>query len=188
MTEPYLILGLPRSRTAWFAAAAMNDHSICYHEPTRTLTRWDDIFSLWANSWFRYTGISDHGLGFWLPEIMERAAPRTVIIDRPIAEVKASLNGIGLETGNFCELLAERLAFQHPRIMRTPYAALANPLVVLRCLQFLMPDAVLCLDRIRELQSLNIQADVSATLALSQSRVRDVAAFLPADVLERLAV
>ena len=189
MSEPFLITGLPRSRTAWFAAVASNDRSICYHEPLSRLDRWEDIFSVvWCHQQAEYVGISDHGLGFWLAEIMDRLAPRTLIIERPMEEVKASLTRIGVTQTNMCELLLEKLAVVHPRVMRVPYAALESVETVTRCLRHLMPTVNVNASRIRELQRLNIQADVKTTLADAQSRVRAVDHFVPRDVLARLEV
>lgn len=187
MSEPFLITGLPRSRTAWFAAAAMNDQSVCYHEPLRRLSRWDDVFyAVWNGYGIRYVGASDHALGFWLPEIMRREKPRTLIIERPIGEVNASLARIGFPPTNFCELLLEYLSFDHPAIMRVPYAALDDAETVMCCLRHLMPDAKISIVRIRELQTLNIQANIAASIASGFSRAHETEKFFPADMLTRL--
>jgi hypothetical protein len=191
MSEPFLITGQPRSRTAWFAAAAMTDQSICCHEPTRYLNRWDDVFdAVWGGYGSRYAGISDHGLGFWLPEIMRRASPRTLIIERPVTDVKQSLARLGLPSSNFPDLLQEALAFDHPRIMRVPYANLEQSEVVMRCLRHLVPGAVISIARIRELQTLNIQAQTGESIqtGLRRGAAGDAATLLPPDVLARLRV
>jgi hypothetical protein len=189
-SEAFLITGLPRSRTAWMAVAAMNDQSCCFHEPLRYLTRWEDVFdTVWRREYgYRYIGISDHGLGFHLQEIMRRMAPRTLIIERPLAEVNASLARLGLPPSNFCDILQERLAFQHPMIMRVNYLALTSSTVVMRCLRHLMPDAVLNHHHIPELQALNIQAhEIGKVLehARRRGQAGDATALLGADVIAR---
>jgi len=188
--DPFLITGLPRSRTAWLAAAAMNDHSICYHEPLQYFDRWDDVFTrIWGvrpDNGVRYIGVSDHALGFHLAAIMRRAAPRTLIVERPIADVKVSLARCGLQGTNFCALLQEALAFKHPNILRVSFAALESSDVVARCLAHLMPSAVISRARIEALQPLNIQANVALSLQAAAARAGDVGALLGADVVARL--
>lgn len=185
MSQPFLITGLPRSRTAWMAEIAHSDRAVCFHEPMAHLARWDDVFGeIWGERWVRaFVGIADHGLGFHLPEIMRRAEPRTLIIERPIVEVEASLDLIGLLGSRlFLELLAAALAYQHPLIRRVPYASLADTSAVVECLQWLMPGAPIDAGRIAAMQGQNIQALEN----IERGRAADMANFLPADVVARL--
>ena len=187
--SPYLITGLPRSRTAWMAAAAtIEGRSLCHHEPLRWLDRWDDLFTvIWnGRTPLEYLGVSDHGYGFFLPEIMDRRAPRTLIIERPIHEVEESLRGIGLDGGNFCSLLAKSLAYQHPRIRRVAYADLENTGIVCNLLEWLMPGLPIDRGRIERMQGENIQADVQAALKDASDRQKDLANLMPADVIAKL--
>ena len=189
MSNPFLIVGLPRSRTTWMAAAAtIEGRSYCHHEPLRWLDRWDDLFTvIWnGRTSLEYLGVSDHGFGFFLPQIMERRAPRTLVIERPIAEVEASLRAIGIEPGNFCALLSEALTYVHPRIRRVGYADLENTGVVVNCLEWLMPGLAIDRARIERMQGENIQADVEAVLQDVAARRNDMGNLLPADVLARL--
>lgn len=187
MSEPYLITGLPRSRTAWMSVVATDEDSLCFHEPTAWLGQWDDIFpAIWHQRRDRrYVGIADHGLGFHLPEIMRRAAPRTLIIERPADEVNASLARLGLPASNFCDLLLEALDYHHPRIRRVDYSALRDADVVQSCLRWLMPNAAIELSRIARLQARNIQAAPDA-IPKAMARSAEIVNFLPADVIRRL--
>jgi hypothetical protein len=189
-SKPFLITGLPRSRTAWMAAAALNDVSICVHEPLRSAERWEDVFTtVWNMSGFRYLGVSDHGMGFHLPEIMNRLAPQTLIIQRPIREVEASLRRLRLPDSNICELLQGVLdSVHHHAIMRVAYDDLCNTATVARCLRHLMPDASISWDRIRNLQRLNIQAhDIGAVITdgITRGRKRDVCKLIPPHLVEQ---
>jgi hypothetical protein len=170
-------------------AAASGEGSLCFHEPTAWLDRWDDVFNaVWHDrKHHRYVGIADHGLGFHLPEIMRRADPRTLIIQRPVDEVNSSLARLGLPATNFCDLLRQALAYDHPRIMRVPYAALADSWVVLDCLRWLMPEEVINRSQIARLQARNIQAGPNA-IPQAMARSAEMANFIPADVLKRLRV
>lgn len=184
---PFLITGLPRSRTAWMAEVATFRRSVCVHEPWVTMDRWDDIFTtLWnARSVWDFVGISDHGMGFHLPEVMRRLAPRTLIIERPIEAVSASLDLIGLPNNRlFLDLLSRALAYQHPQILRVPYDDLSRTGFVVRCLEWLMPGAEIDIRRIDDLQYENIQA--LGNIDKGRSRAADVANFFPADVLATL--
>jgi hypothetical protein len=186
---PFLIVGLPRSRTAWIAkAATVHPRSVCYHEPLRWLDRWDDLFTvIWnGRDHAEFVGVSDHGFGFFLPEIMQRRAPRTLIIERPIAEVEASLRHKGIEPGNFCQLLSESLVYEHPRIRRVAYADLENTGVVMNCLEWLMPGLSMDRGRIERLQGKNIQADIAEALKAATARRADIRALMPPDIIERL--
>jgi len=191
MPIPFLITGLPRSRTAWMAVAASNELSVCIHEPLRYVERWQHVFeTVWGMSGFRYVGASDHGLGFHLPEIFRRLTPRTLIIERPIAEVEASLARIGIPGSNFCDLLMEALnGFDHPLIMRVPYADLADTEVVGRCLAHLMPFNPVSAARIEALQKMNIQApNLNAVVAegIRRGQQGDAAALVGEDVVARI--
>lgn len=188
MTQPFLIVGLPRSRTAWLSTAATAERTICFHEPTAWLDRWEDIFDkVWMERASRdYVGIADHGLGFHLPEIIRRAGPRTLIVERPIAEVDASLARMGLPPSNFCALLHKALAYQHTLIRRVSYASLQSTSVVVACLRWLAPGARFDAERIMELQAMNVQVDLDAALSNAARRVPDLHKLLPADVLAQV--
>jgi hypothetical protein len=185
--RPYLITGLPRSRTAWLATVATGDESVCWHEPLTWLDRWEDVFTkIWGYSAHRYVGISDSGLGFHLPEIITRAAPRILIVDRDIAEVEASLVRTGVVPTNYCAILKECLSIEHPSIMRVPFKALEANHIVAQCLRHLMPDAKINADRIKVLQHMNVQTDMRRIRQLAQKRAGDMVAILGADVAAQI--
>lgn len=189
MSKPFLVTGQPRSRTAWMAAAATDGRAICFHEPMATLKCWQDVFdTVWHGHGhsMRYVGISDHGLGFHLREILRRLPMPVLIIERPIAEVNASLAKLGLPASNFCDLLAESLAYDHPCIRRVAYDALANTSDVIDCMRHLMPGAFIDTRRLARYQLLHIEADTEKALRTAAERAADMAAFVPADVLARL--
>jgi hypothetical protein len=186
---PFLITGQPRSRTFWMARAASTRQSICHHEPMAMLTRWEGVFrTIWhQHHMVPFIGISDHGLGFHLPAIIERVAPRILIIERPLDDVKASLAKLGLAATNFCDLLAEYLAYEHPLIQRVGYGELADTDVVVEALRYLMPGLRVDRARIDRLQTVNLQADFLVTMRHAARAADDLESFLPAEVLARLA-
>jgi len=99
----YLITGLPRSRTAWFA-----EFMGCPHEPIVRMNNISDIDEFFEKN----EGCSDFGMGFWLGYILEKIKPRVLVIERPIEDVKKSLKSLNLDIPdtNFCELLADNIS------------------------------------------------------------------------------
>ena len=189
MSGPFLITGLPRSRTAWLSVAAGNDQSICWHEPTGWLDRWQDVYrKIWWGSAERYVGISDSALGFHLPEIIRTVSPRVLIVERDIIEVEASLARLGVPRSNYCTLLGEALAYEHPSILRVPFHDLADSRNVVMALRHLMPEAWISLDRIESLQCMNIQTDMGRVGRLGEQRKGDMVALLGSEIANRLKV
>lgn len=142
------------------AVAAQNDQAMCWHEPAAWMGRWDCVFDLWRGGAHRYIGVSDSLLGFHLPAIVARAAPRILVIERDINEVEASGAALGIGRSNYCSLLQAALAYNHLSIERVPYVALTDDRTVAACLRHLMPDAVIDMDRIKMLQRMNVQTDM----------------------------
>src|SRR5215472_13650222 len=75
----FLISGLPRSRSAWFAVATG-----ALHEPISREGYRDFV-------WPAGTGVADSGAGLWLAEIMDDFAPRVLIVERNVDEVIESI-------------------------------------------------------------------------------------------------
>lgn len=187
MSEPFLITGLPRSRTAWLSVAATNDQSICLHEPTIHLDRWEDVFDkVWQGHWSRYVGISDSIMGFHLSEIIERCRPRVLIVERDIHEVEASLRRLGVPPTNYCAMLKAALAYAHPSFLRVPFQSLSDSRIVAHALRHLMPNAWISVERIEQLQRMNIQTDMGLVGKIANERSGDVGSILGTDVAARL--
>ena len=89
----FFILGLPRSRTAWFANLFTTDRTHCFHELFVVGEKFKDRFK--SNK--EYTGNADVNLMLY-PEGFEDIP--TVIINRPIKE---SINSVikNFEIGNY---------------------------------------------------------------------------------------
>jgi hypothetical protein len=94
LPPPFLILGLPRSRTAWLSRFLGYAPWSCGHEEARYLRAPADV-----RAWLRqpYTGSAETALARWWP-LIHRFAPdaRIVVVRRPIAEVVDSLDRLGL--------------------------------------------------------------------------------------------
>jgi hypothetical protein len=163
MTQPFLITGLPRSRTAWMAAVCnLDPHAICQHEPIQNLKHWHEALSLWAMRGYTYTGISDSSLGFHLLEILDRHAPNTLIILRDREAVELSLEAMGVYAANYCRLLHGRIqaALRHPLVMSVGFEELRDPNVVCDALRWLMPGCAVDREKVATMCRFNITVDV----------------------------
>jgi len=190
MAKPFLIVGLPRSRTAWLAAVANLDHRVtCYHEPFLEAKTWRDSLAVWASTKYEYVGISDSGLGFHLAEIMAEYKPRVLVIDRPTHEVERSIDDIGFaQVPRFCRLLLERIApFRcNPLIRVVPFHGLSRPDVVRASLWHLMPGIQFDLDKVALFQNLNVQSDMRRVRKIIAERAADLPAMMGMDVIAAL--
>src|ERR1700676_5601924 len=94
---PFLITGLPRSRTAWLArVATIEGWSKCEHEPSIRLGSYDHLLAYWNAQPGPYLGISDYHLSQILPNILKTVQSRTLIVGRDHDEVRTSLRRVGL--------------------------------------------------------------------------------------------
>lgn len=190
MAKPFLITGLPRSRTAWLAAVANTiPDAICYHEPVLEAEGWRESLAVWRSNRCEFVGISDSGLGFHLAEIIETFQPRILIVDRRAHEVEASGAAVGLASvPGFFPLLIERMApFRcHHLVKVVPFAGLSSVAVVRSCLWHLMPGASIDCDKIGLMQHLNVQTNMNRMRRIIDERRNDLPAMLGADVLAAL--
>lgn len=87
--RPFLVLGLPRSRTAWLSRFLTYDGWVCGHEEIRHMRSLDDV-----KAWFSQPGIgsAETAAAPWW-RLFSRFAPgvRIVVVRRPVDEVIESL-------------------------------------------------------------------------------------------------
>jgi hypothetical protein len=164
--KPFLITGLPRSRTAWLSVLCSTSESICYHEPSVGVSDIADIEGIFQSEFFKYVGISDSTLGFFLPWILEHIKPRTLIVARDPREVAESGARLGLTDTNFLDLLSARLTEfrEHPLVMWVPFEALKTKRVIQKIYWHLMPGHAFGEDRYEELAKMRIETDFDAAL------------------------
>jgi hypothetical protein len=192
VSRPFFITGLPRSRTAWLSAVCDGvPGAACFHEPLRRFTRWEDAGQLWADhptaTETKFAGISDSGLGFHAAEIIERWKPQTVIVERPIDDVLASLERIGLPASRRAlTILQKRLASvaDNPLVRRVDFDQLSDPDAALQALRHLMPTASIDRRRLARMSELNIQAQPERARDAAQNA--DATALLGRDVVEEI--
>lgn len=184
MSERFLITGLPRSRTAWFAAlASALPGAICHHEAISYphITSWQQAALLWEREMDGYIGISDSSFGFHLPEIMTRWAPRVLVVQRNWQDVVAACERLGLvNAAGYCEALVPKLlAVQgNPSVRFVEFADLVDDEVVRSCLWWLMPGVSIPMDLIRIYQRFNVQADLAQVMAAVRTKEKHLPALL----------
>lgn len=169
MTQRFLITGLPRSRTAWMAAFTSCGPAFCYHEPSAMMGEIEDLEDVYARpGGYQHVGASDHGLGFWITEILARFKPRTLVIMRDQQDVEQSMHELGMPATNFCELLTERLLAvrQHPLVQYVPFEALDDMATMRKAWFHLLPGVPFDEGRYREFSKFHIE--------LTQANFREI--------------
>lgn len=184
MDIPFLITGLPRSRTAWMSiVASMGPASICFHEPMLALGSWREAKKLWADDAYKFVGISDSGAGFHLAEIMRDIRPRTLIIERLRADVDVSLRILSDVQTNYCDLLSARLEEfkSHPLVKVVAFADLTDTSTVMECLDWLMPSLTFDRRKIDQMQAMNIAVDMDRVWRLAHEHKHNLAELIGPD-------
>lgn len=131
--QPFLITGLPRSRTAWMAHFFTVPGVWCEHEPSYHFTHLNDLEAFYARGAGHgmRVGASDHGLGWWLPEIIRKHGAKVLLIERDIHDVNADLIRLGLKDGALDYLRElrrrENLMRAHPNVLCVPYSKIDEP-------------------------------------------------------------
>jgi hypothetical protein len=193
MARPFLIVGLPRSRTAWLAAVCNTvPNAICYHEPVISYPSWQESLLLWRSQDREWVGIADSGMGLHLREILEEYHPRTVIIERDLEAVILAMRRLGFDGDprKYCVVLHERLRpfRNHPLVKVMKFDELSAVGAVRSCLWHLMPGATIDGDKLAALEFLNVQADLRRVRRVIEERKADAARLLGADVVAELCI
>ncbi len=169
MTHPFVIYGLPRSRTFWLSRFLSYGGWHCGHDEIRHARSMEDV-----EVWFRQplTGTSETAAAPWW-RLLGRVAPslRTVVVRRPVVEVVDSLmelnvgfNRPSLEQGMRrlnCKL--DQIEARVPGVLSVRFRDLVDESVCGEVLEY-------CLELPRDpkwwdmLAPMNLQTDMLATL------------------------
>lgn len=180
VSRRFFITGLPRSRTAWLAVLCSGDTTICLHDPIGQMSALEDLDILWQPGSYQYKGIADPGLGFFASKILERYAPRTLVIERPIKDVENAIAAMGLPRTNYCDLLGAELAKvrNHPLVMRVPFASLDSKRVVSKIFWHLMPGMTFHEERYDLLAKMRIETSLPQALKRGFERAPQIQAMM----------
>jgi hypothetical protein len=168
MRKPFLITGLPRSRTAWWSVLTTTPVSTCAHEPMKDCKSFVDLVALWDRPGPPYSGVSDATALYVINRVLSEMQARTLMIDRPLADVAHSLHvyfkGMAYDERAVRRTLDEMKGLMtrwrdHPLVKRVAFDQLNNQEIVEECFSWLMPGAALTFRP--ELMHMNIQADAA---------------------------
>lgn len=145
-TQPFMVTGLPRSRTAWWSVVASTPYSVCLHEPAKSCATFEELKELWL-SLPVYRGISDSGLAFQMGRVMADIAPRTLIVDRDPRDVLQSFKaywGKPFDEDKIERMLGDayltlRAFHDHPLVKVVKFDALNDYDTAQECFRWLMP-------------------------------------------------
>lgn len=176
--QRFLIAGLPRSRTTWLSVFTTTGRSMCYHDPLITMSDISELEDLYESEFYKFVGISDTGVGFFLDLVLPTLAPRALIVERDPDEVYRELIGLGVNTAREqIKMLHDRLLAlkSHPLVMWVPYEALNIKRVMQRAFWHLMPGEPFDEVRYEQLTKINMQVNLSQALAEAQKHKRESA-------------
>jgi hypothetical protein len=166
--QPFLVLGLPRSRTAWLSRFLTYGDHICGHEQLRYMRSLDDV-----KAWFQQPHIGSAETAaapFW--RLIGKVAPdcKIVVVRRPAHEVFASLTNLGIPfdgdtLGKSLRRLNRKLDQIEARldVLTVNYADLATEATCKAVFEHCLPYAFDA-DHWRSLQGVNIQCDMRAMM------------------------
>jgi len=125
---PFLVLGMPRSRTFWTSRYLAYTGRVVEHDPSRRFRARSDIARYFAAPG---AAAVDTALGIIWHEIAATMPPdlRIAVLHRPVADVRASLDRLGVELPDAwlrhlaCQLEAiDGLHIEANELDREPYA------------------------------------------------------------------
>lgn len=165
MPAPFIVTGLPRSRTAWLA-----EFLGVPHEPSLRMDSLSDLKGILEGK-----GASDCMMAWLWRDILEiNPETRFVVVLRPISEVRASLEKLGVRFPDWflpkmADVLGEISA--HPNTLALWFDELRLEPAI-RCVwRHCYPDDVpFDRERWERMKDQNIQSDIKATLRLLVER------------------
>lgn len=162
--DPFWITGLPRSRTAWFSVAMRGPDCDCAHELTASARDFADL----KRQWLARQGNADSACGFHVARILREIVPRTLVVERPIADVLASLERLFAQPmahlAPMLERLQDALSITHPLIKRVRFDDLNDRDAVIDAADWLVPGHG---ETAAELMAMNVQVTAAHLRALA---------------------
>lgn len=167
MPKPFLITGLPRSRTAWWSVVASTPYSECLHEPAKDCASLGALRDVWM-SLSGYGGIADSGIAFQIDKILKMMKPQTLIVLRDPKDVLQSFTRFwGREFDRRpVEAMVRRADavlkahYGHPLVKAVRFEDLNDYNVAQRCFEWLMPGIPVKMRR--DLHSMRVNVTIDA--------------------------
>jgi hypothetical protein len=145
MTPPFLIFGLPRSRTFWLSIFLTYGSWVCSHEESRHVRSVDDIRSWLSQD--RVGTVETAAAPFWRLIRNIRPDIRVVVIRRPAVDVLESLVATGVEVDRPAMLAKliraqaklDQVAARMPGALVVPFADLVTESVCAAIFEYCLP-------------------------------------------------
>lgn len=172
--KPFIITGLPRSRTAWLSAFMSTGNAICHHEILKGLSDITELPDSLKSEFHKYVGTADSGAAFFLPWIAENMDCPIVIIDRNIEDVDNSMRKIGCNIRPALDLLKETINKyeRHPKVLKVPFDLLNEKRIIQKIFWHLMPGEAFDEERYWLFKHLIIEIDHNFVFNLSAKNKR----------------
>lgn len=169
MGAPFLITGLPRSRTFWLSKVVSVDGVSCEHEPSLHMNGLEALYNYYDSRLqsYNYVGISDCMVSPMLDTILTIMPMPTLIVMRPPNEVVQSLLAAGLDPSRLSlGMSGIAKVLNHPLVKTIEYKNLHNSYKVRKAIQHVMPSLKITSNRIEDFQSkiLTIDAEENKTI------------------------
>ena len=172
MNLPFLVVGLPRSRTAWLAKFLTIGGRVCRHEPSLRWTGPDD-FDRWLAG---DEGASDSMMTFLAHETHRRRPDIPIVtIRRPRHEVMASLNRLPYKKEEWLPWWLEKMDARLDRIEdelgcpSIPFDQLDSLVVITGLFNYCLGVRGMPLAWFEEMRKENVQADIAETKRLIEA-------------------
>lgn len=176
----FLVLALPRSRTAWLANWLTSGNVYCGHDLLSECAQFGDLPRLvgWRSLWRVHQGSAETAGVLHLDEL--QAVRRIVCVHREIDDVRRSLRAIGFPDD--VDALASGLAAASvlPGVLNVDYHELREPTVCRAILKHVAPGEPFDAARWAMLTEFNVQITPERRVALVQHSERSGAGLLDA--------
>ena len=153
----FFVTGLPRSRTFWMAQYLSMAGAPCHHEYLAHCTSREQFYNEMEGG----AGNSDCGL--FLTDFQTRwPHARTLVIERPIEEVAASLERLGMQTDSLPWMKSEISRLKGLRVPYHKINALIRPIH-----EFLIPHVPFNPALAERMARVNLQSELSSPSPLA---------------------
>lgn len=172
----FLIVGFPRSRTAWLANFLTHGNVSCGHELLSDCSTMADLPRL-MDSGLPYCGSSETAAGHFMPLVISAVKPEAIIcVHRHFEDVRNSLRSIGVQDDLRPLLDGLQYATLLPQSIQVKFSDLDDEETCRAILQHVAQGEHFDSRRFRMLRDFNVQitkariADLSGTSASQQSK------------------
>ena len=131
----------------------------CPHEPSADMNDRAEVVQFFDD----HNGCADSAMTLWLDEILEKVGPRTLIVERPLAEAERSALKAypNVLATNVCEIIQRKLdeVGQHPLVLRIPYHKMDDLPTMRRAFWHLRPGVAFDEGRFLKMRNERIVSD-----------------------------